>query len=342
MKKIVLLIFFLVFLFNTDCLAQELNDESISEEAERIYESISFENISENIKNAFVSTFSPSFPIFLGLLSLVVIASLGNAFDFGFSGFDIGGYVSTICFSGCCFSVVKSLGENLENYISKLRDIMLITTPVLVSSSIAQGAAQAQSGYSGLVITLTVAEFLVSKIALPCVKVLFALSLVSCLCRNCIDLKGISSAIKTFSVFSVSLIMTGVVTVLHFQNVLARAADSVGLRAVKFVSASFIPIVGGLVGESVKTVTEALKAVRGMAGVSGVSAIIAACIPPLVALFIYKTEISVCSCLAKTLGCKNEAEILSEMGGILNVLNAALLASTIGFAAMICIVAHAV
>jgi len=342
-KFIVFLIIIMMILPQYICMANEVGDNAdFVEKTEEVYGSFSFENIISNIKNALVSAFKPSFPVFLGLLGLIMIAAVLNCFNINFSGFDIGGYVSCICLSGYCFSVIKSLCENLSGYTEKLRDIMAVVSPTLISSKIGEGVTAAKTGYFGLVLTLSVSEFLITEIVLPCVKILFVLSLVSCMCKNTVDLRGISSSIRTFSVFSVSLVMTGVVTVMHFQNVIAKAADSVGLRAVRFVSSSFIPIIGGLVGESVKTVTESLKAVRGITGAEGVSAIIAVCLPPVAAILTYKTELAICVCLAKTLGCKNEADILSDAGGILNILNAALLAATIGFAAMICIVAYAV
>lgn len=342
-KYTVVLLIILSCLLPCVCYAQESSDISeLENKAASVYESFSPKALFSDVKEALSDAFTPSFKIFFGLVGLILIAAVMNAFNFNFGGFDIGGYASTICISGYCFSVIKSLCESLSLYTEKLRNIMLVVTPTLVSASISEGAASAKQGYSGLVITLTVAEFLVTEIAIPCVKLLFVLSLVACMCKGAVDLKGISSSLRTFSVFSVSLIMTAIVTVMHFQNVIAKAVDSVGLRAVRFASTSFVPLVGGLVGESVKTVTEALRAVRGITGASGVAAIISACLPPIAAIFIYKAEIIICVCLAKTLGCQNEAGILSEINGTLNVLNAALLASAIGFSAMICIVAHAV
>lgn len=309
--------------------------------ADEAYDFFSPQNIFETVKNAAKDAFFPTMPLFAGLLGLIVISSVINAFNINFGGFDIGGYVSALCFSGYCFSIVKNLCENLTVYTQKLCGISALISPTLVAASAADGVMTAKTGYTGLVLTLAVIEFLVTSVALPCAKLLFVLSLVSCISGKTVDLKGISSSLRTFSVFFVSLVMTVIVTVMHFQNIIARAADSVGLRAVRFASASFVPIVGGLVGESVKTVTEALRAVSGITGAVGVAAIISACLPPLLALLIFKIEIIVCTCLAKTLSCGSEAAILSETNGILNVLNAALLASTIGFAAMICIAAAA-
>ncbi len=330
-----------VTVFAEDSVSPEqlMDKDKLSEQAQEVYDNFSLKSLFKLVTESLKNTFYPSLPIFAGLVGLIIIASVINAFNINFGGLDIGGYVSVLCFSGYSFSVIKSLCDNLSSYTGKLREVMTVVAPTLIAASAADGPASAKVGYTGLTVTLTAAEYIITGIILPCVKILFVLSLVSCISGKSVDLRGISGSLRTFSVFSVSLVMTAIVTVMHFQNVIAKAVDSIGLRAVRFASVSFIPLVGGLVGESVKTVTEALRSVRGITGAAGIAAIISVCLPPIAAILVFKIEIIICTCLAKTLGCQTEAAILSDTGGILNVLNAALLASTIGFAAMICITA---
>lgn len=307
-----------------------------------VYNSLSFEQVSKTAINALKQTFVPSFPFFFGLVAMIVTASLTNVFSVNFGGFDIGTYVSTVCFSGYCFSVVNSLCGNLESYVEKLRNIVAVITPTLVAANVADGPLTAHNSYSGFVIALSVVECVVYQVVIPCTKALFVLSVVSCISSKAVDLRGINSSLRTFTIFFATLSMTAVVVIMHFQNVVAKAGDSIGMRAVRFASVNFVPLVGGLMGESVKTVTEALKAVRGIAGAAGAAAIISACLPPLAAIAVFKTELIICNCLAKTLGCTSESAIISDTNGIVNVLNAALLASTVGFFGVLCILAKAV
>lgn len=315
--------------------------DALTQKGEAAYAFFSFRNLYLLLADALKEAFSPSLPLFAGLLGMLLICAVSNAFEASLGGFPIGNYVSALCFSGFCFSTVQGLCGRLSVYTEKLRDLVTLFTPTLVAVSAADGALSAKTVGTGMIFTLTAVEWLTSSLILPCVKILFVLSAVSCISEKGPDLRGISASLRTFSVFMVSLSMTAIVTVLHFQNVIAKAVDSVGLRAVRFVSANFIPLVGSLVGESVKTVTEALRAVRGIAGAAGVAAVISASLPPLAALAVFKAELVLCTCFAKTLGCARESAFLSETGGLLNVLNAAVLASSIGFSAVICIAAHA-
>lgn len=318
------------------------NDAEFEQNSKEAMSFFSFGNILKMLCDALKNAFSPSIPLFSGLVGMVIVSSVLSAFEINLGGKDISSYISALCFSGYCFSIVKHICTSLSDYLVKLRELSTVVAPALASAGISEGVASAQVGYTGLVTVTVVAEYLITCLVMPCVKFLFVLSLVSRISAESVDLKGISSAARTFTVFSVSLVMTGIVTVMHFQNIIAGAADSVGLRAIRFTTANLIPIIGPLVGESAKTVAEALRAVKGISGVLGVSAVITACLPPLAATVIFKLELIFCNILAKTLGCTGQAEILSETNGILNVLNAALLSCTIAFAAMICIAASLV
>ena len=69
---------------------------------------------------------------------------------------------------------------------------------------------------------------------------------------------------------------------------------------------------------------------------------LSAFLPPVCAILIFKGELLFCNCLAKTLLLRKESAYLGEINGILNLLAAAIFAVTIGFSAVICLVADAV
>lgn len=349
---LILLIFVIVsFITETEAFA----DDTYIPDAQSVIENQDFENKADEtssffsppklfslFKDTLTAAAKPTVSTFSGFLAMILISAVMSAFSVSLSGVDLSGYASTVCFSAYSFTVIKKLCESLAQYCIKLRDISLVIAPTLVSANAAEGIASAKTTYSALTFVLLACEFIITSVVIPLSRLLFVLSVVSCICRKTLDLSAISSSMRTFVIFFISLVMTAIVTALHFQNVIAKATDSVGLRAVRFTATNLIPIVGALVGESVKTVTEALRAVRGVTGAVGVASVISACLPPLCSILIFKLELTFCSCFAKTLGCRDEAAYLSETGGILNVFNAAILACTIGFSAVICITAHSV
>ncbi len=342
MKKIavVIVMILLIAVFCSELKLAVQADNSIEEEIAESYESFSFNTLVNNFFSCVKDALIPSFPVLSCLVGMLIITAVINSFGINFDRFDIGEYVSALCFSGFLFGVIKSLCENLESYVEKLKSISAVFVPAIVSANLSDGAMTAQTSYSGAVIAIAVIEFLVYSVVLPCVKVLFVLNVVSSIVGKSVDLRGFSSSLRTFSVFSTALLMTCVVAMIHFQNVVARASDSIANRAVRFAATNLVPIVGNLLGESVKTVAHSMKAVGSITGAGGVAAVISAALPPIVACLIFKIELNLCVCVAKTLGCSAQAAVLSDTGGILNVLSGGLIVSTIGFSLMICLISN--
>ena len=342
MKKFTV-IFCVVLTVTVMCFGQALSvraESSHNEQITEIYDGFSFNKLIgaffESIKEAFI----PSIATLSGIVGMLIITAVINAFGVNFDRFDIGEYVSSLCFSGFLFGVIRSLCQNLESYVAKLKNISVMFVPAIVSANLSEGAMTAHTSYSGAAIAVALIEFLVSSVVLPCVKLLFVLNTVSAIVGKAFDLRGFSSSLRTFSVFSTALLMTAAVAVIHFQNVVARASDSIANRAVRFAAVNLVPIVGNMLADSVKTVAQSMKAIGSIAGAAGVAAVISAALPPIASCLIFKIELNICVCIARTLGCSQQSAFLADTGGILNVLNAGLIVSTVGFSLMICLISN--
>ena len=314
--------------------------EDFFESANEVYNSISVKSALNAIVREIKNSFTPTFPLFSGLIGMILLSAVINTYGVHFDKFDIGEYVCIVCFSSFLFSVVKSLCETVIGYVSNLKDISAVMLPGIISASLADGALTANTSAAGASITLGVIEFIVSSVVLPCVKILFVLAITSSITASTLDLRSFSSSLRTFSVFLIGLLMTANVTVIHFQSVVAKASDGVASRALRFTAGNLLPIIGNMFGESIKTVSESLKAVGSVTGVAGVVAILSASLPPIIACMIFKVELNISACVAKTLGCTKQGMLLSDIGGILNILNAGLVVSTVGFCIVVCLLAN--
>ncbi len=338
MKKIrIFLILLTALCFLTFSAFAQASDAEL--QAQETSLSLSFNNIVSIISESLRDAFLPSLGVFAGLFCLVVLCALTNTVTLSFGGRDVSSYISAICFSGYTFSLIRTLSTNVGQCAEKIRNITLAMLPGMVTANAAEGVNTARAGYTGVSIALEVAQSVVVEGIMPCVKLLFVIALVSAISGEFIDLSGLSSFVRSCTVWFLSLSMTVVVTVMHFQNIVAKAQDSISARALRFASVSFVPVVGGLVGESLRTVTESIKSVKAISGMTGVSAILVVALPPLVAILLYKLEILLCAGFAKMLGAGKQAAYLYEINGILNILNAVVYATGICFVLIIGILA---
>ena len=85
-----------------------------------------------------------------------------------------------------------------------------------------------------------------------------------------INLKPLAGLIKRSYTLLVSFLMLLLCGVLGVQSTLAKAGDTLALRTARFAAGSFLPVVGGSVGESLRTVAGSVEYLRGVVGTGAV------------------------------------------------------------------------
>jgi stage III sporulation protein AE len=88
---------------------------------------------------------------------------------------------------------------------------------------------------------------------------------------------------------------------LGFQSLLANAADSLAMKAGRFVIAGGIPIVGGAVSDALGTVYTGLRLVKSAAGAVGIAALLLLFLPGLLQCLIYGFLCRGCAAAAQLL-----------------------------------------
>lgn len=190
--------------------------------------------------------------------------------------------------------------------------------------------AAATVNNAAMMVFMTVCENLCNRTVIPVTVVCIALALASAL-SPAVDMKGIATAIKKCYTFIISFIMMLLITVLSAQSTLAAAGDSLGARTAKFMAGSFIPVVGGALGESLKTVAGSIKYIRVSVGVVGIVIILLLLLPTLISVLLTRLALMASGTAARLLGCAEEATILGELTGVYGYLMAVICACSVMF-----------
>ena len=114
--------------------------------------------------------------------------------------------------------------------------------------------------------------------------------------------------------------MTVLVFVLGAQTAIAGAADTAAARGAKLISSTVIPVVGGAVGDTLRTVAGSVSYVKSVVGVGGIVLIILLTLPPIISVLLTRTVFLLTSNLARMLGCGREGRLLDEMGNVYGTL----------------------
>lgn len=173
----------------------------------------------------------------------------------------------------------------------------------------------ASAGSATLYTFLSISENLCSKTILPVCLVLTVVALGSAVAPE-MNLGGISGAVKKTYNFVIGLIMTLLVSVLGLQTTLTGSADSIGAKTAKMVSSTVIPVVGGSVGETLRSVAGSVEYIKSVFGISSIVFIVFLVAPTLIGILLSRAIFIIVGGIADMLGCDRESRLLGEISNI--------------------------
>lgn len=295
----------------------------------------------ENILRGFVTKLRESFFGYLRSFALILFITLMLGIINIVCGDSTPMYAGHICLCSFSFSLMGALCENIYALMNTLNAFMLSMLPVMTSlfaSSV--GAVTAGLSYSSTVFLLNLCSTLFSSVLIPCTKVIIVFSAVS-LISGSFDFSGFCSGLRSIVSWLFGIVMCVMSAVIYFQSVISVAKDGLASRTLRYAAASLIPVIGNVVSESARTVSESLKLVRSVSGTAAVFAIIGIIASPIAALAVCRIFILVCTALAKLLGCTRAAAYYGELCGAVNMLLGAVIGTALVFILILGIYAKA-
>lgn len=252
--------------------------------------------------------------------------------------------VVSICCTAAVIGTVLTLQydsiSTVKAFLDRLNVLANSTVPIMGTLYTMGGnVAQAAVNNSAMIIFLAVCETLCNRTVMPISVLCLGFALASAFSPS-IDLKGIAAFVKKSYTVIISFVMMLLMTVLAAQSTLASASDGITARAAKFVAGNFIPVVGGSVGESLKTVAGSVKYIRSTVGIAGIVIIILLLLPTLISVITTRIAIMLSGAAARMLGCREEASILGELTSIYGYFLAVICACSVMFIFALTLLAH--
>lgn len=190
--------------------------------------------------------------------------------------------------------------------------------------------ASAAANNAAMVFFMTICENVCSQSVIPVAVVCMALAMASALSPS-VDMRGIAATIKKCFTFVISFVMMLMMAVLGAQSTLAAASDGLSARTAKFMAGNFIPVVGGALGDSLRTVAGSVKYIRASVGVAGIVIIVLLLLPTLISVLLTRLSLMASCTVARLLGCSEEAGLLGELTGVYGYLLAVICACSVMF-----------
>ena len=268
------------------------------------------------------------FFLFASCFAIILLCSLFDGLKTTVEASSLSGVlnsIASICTCGVVVAPIVACILNVAQTIKAFGNFMLCFIPVFGAAIAISGGESSSLGYStNLFFISQIVSLAISNFLLPAIGIFLALSIVSSLNRN-FNIGGIISSIKKTVIFILSLMLIVFVGLFTMQNAVSVSADEIGMKVAKFASSSFIPIIGGSLGDAMSTVVGCLMLIKSAVGGFGILACIVTLLPSILMLIFFIISISLTGGLAQALNVSSIANMMCSIKDSLSILLAFLI-----------------
>lgn len=294
-------------------------------------ESPSAEKISNSFFSKLFESARESISLCMGILLVVLVMSvITNTLGESSGVFNLSFYICYIVIFMMGTKSFKNACDIAETSISELNFFMQSAIPVLGTLMTASGGVARTALMSGAVIGLSTSVSVVGEILFPVSTMSALISGVGGLSGEG-SLKGFSSALKKAALWGLGIIITVFTTVLSIRGFAAVNLDGVAGRAVKYAAGTFVPVVGGLLSETLGSLLACGKLVKGAAGGAAVFVMLYLCISPIVKLVAIITTYKVAALIIAPISDGRISSAISEFTSAIVILLAMVIFSAVMF-----------
>lgn len=214
------------------------------------------------------------------------------------------------------FSGEETRFAQIDRFFDTVRALCLSLLPLmglLYAMGGNVGAAVANHGVmSGF---LAILETVCSGAVIPVANGLLALAVIDAVSGKA-SLRALATLVRRTFTWGLSFFMMLLTFVLGTQQTLAKGSDTLALRTVRFAAGSFLPVVGGSVSESLRTVAGSVSYLRGVVGTGGIFVVFFLFLPCFLSVLITRLAFLLGGAVAGLLSCPREEKLLGELAGI--------------------------
>lgn len=321
-KKLLTILIFIIF-FQIPASATEYvkidGEELFNDTAENIISgefSLSPIKLFQDFIDKLFSELSSSKSEMLGLLLIAAISGILQALKLNGEKSETTDAVFFTCFTIMTMSALKifsvtvgygvSVIQNISDFITKLSPMLMV---LLVSGGSVTSAAAFHPILSAAVY---ITALIVDKCIVPLVYLSAVLGIVGHITPK-LQITAVTKLVRAIGkwiLLSTLTIFTGITALYGFS---APTFDAVALKGLKFAVGSFVPIVGGILSDTVETVLSGTELMRGAVGTAGIITIVATCLTPILKVFIIKLMIEICAAASEPLTDKRIMEMLKDI-----------------------------
>lgn len=262
------------------------------------------------------------------ILAVILLSSLLNNFENTFNQNSLGQtfqIVSILCISGIIVTPIIEILKYISLLIEQISTFLLSFIPVFAGIITVSGKPLTAFAYNGILLLVVQVVSIVSKsILIPLCGSYLALVICSSI-TNQINISDFIKTLKTILMWTLGFLLTIFVAILTIKSFVASSADTVTMRAGKYVAGSFIPVIGNVISDTLSILQSSIGVIKSSVGTFGIVVILISFIPSIISVLFMNISIKLAQVVSDVLGVKKISTLLEATSFVLTFMQSILI-----------------
>lgn len=247
---------------------------------------------------------------------LVLAATLGAFFEKKSSVSRTFDFVVCLTTVILIFTLSATRFDEIRAYFDTVSALCVAILPLMgMLYAMGGNVGAAVANHSVMSAFLVVLEKVFAASVVPVASLCLLLALIEAVSGN-ISLRSLTTLVRRTFTWVASLLMLVLSFVLGVQQTLAKGADTLALRTMRFAAGSFLPVVGGSIGESLRTVAGSVTYLRATVGMGGVLVLFFAFLPMFLSVLFTRITFLLGGAMAGMLSLPRAERLLGEFASV--------------------------
>lgn len=256
--------------------------------------------------------------------------------------------VSTAAFY-ICYIVIASVAsaafyracDCVSSTVENISVFMKMIVPVVITTLVSSGAVVSASVFEPVLITIVeISVTVIESVLIPLVMVTAAMNIVNNVSDR-FKTQKMTNFINKCVKWGLCILLTIFVSTAGIQSIAASGADGLTVKLTKFAASNLIPVVGGILSESVETVMNCSVLIKNSVGIIGIICLVATAAFPLIKIAAILIIFRLTAGIAEPISEPKIISCITEIANSISLLFSMLAASTVMFIIVLTVVINA-
>lgn len=233
--------------------------------------------------------------------------------------------VSILCICAAVITPVIDCISKTGKTIFDCSNFLISFVPVLSGVMTAGGQIVTATSYQVFLFwAAELVSVIVSRTLVPFLGIYLAIAITSSMNAE-FRLDKIADSLKSLICWSLGGLLTVFVGILSIQGIVASSADTVSLKATKFLISSVVPVVGGALSDALGSVQSCVKLLKTSVGAYGIIIAVMTFLPLLIESISWLLVTKISQVVAEFLGVGGVTPVLKATSSVLGIILAIIL-----------------